>query len=293
MLREEAREALSWIRDPKATAALEAALAKSTDKREKLRLDRRTRRLRNPPPRSRYWRLSSAMPIPSCPACVAHRRPLHASAAHPPSPALAAASWPPPSSRSWKWRCWSPGSGDARTVSQVYQSTTSDPVRLAAFIALMKHAPDSAKPAVMEAALKSKDDAVRHAALAEGLEISLPSLSILARPVPAGKCPGRPSDRAREHPPPQACGSRGKNRARIASAPAMRKSASSPSPRSGKFGPSPRSTRCSKPSAPASPGSTRPPPTRLAAWTTRKGRRPCSPCSKAAPARTRSSPSRR
>jgi HEAT repeat protein len=182
MLREEAREALSWIQDPKASAALEAALAKSTDKREKLSLiaalaARKSATsitvlapsLRDADPAVAFAAIDALSRIGGAPAVTA----------------LAAAKVAPALQPELEKALLVAGSGDARTVNHVYQSTASAPVRLAAFIALMKLAPDSAKPAVLEAAMKNRDDAVRQAALAKGLETNLPSLqSSLARSLP-------------------------------------------------------------------------------------------------------------
>ena len=174
MLREEAREALSWIRDPKAAAALEAALAKSTDKREKLGLiaalatQKSTTSVAVLAP---FLRDADSELWPSPPWT-----PCHASAEHRPSPRSRRPRSHPPSQPSLEKAL-------ARRRIRRRQNRQPDlsihrlgPVRLAAFIALVKLAPDNARPALIEAALTSKDDAVRHAALAQGIEIGLPSL---------------------------------------------------------------------------------------------------------------------
>lgn len=182
MLREEAREALSWIPNPKAAAVLEAALAKSTEKREKLGLI------------AALATQKSTSSVPALAPVLREADPELAAAAidalsriggAPAVTALAAAKVAPALQPELEMALLAAGSGDAKTVSQVYQSTASDPVRLAAFLSLMKLAPASAKASLIEAGMKNKDAAVRHAALAEGLEISLPSLqSSLVQSLP-------------------------------------------------------------------------------------------------------------
>ncbi len=183
MLREEAREALSWISDPKATAVLESALAKSTDKREKLGL---IAALATQKSTTSVPVLAPFLPDADPELAAAAIDSLSRIGGAPGVTALAAAKVSPALKPELEMALLAAGSGDAKTVSQVYQSTASDPVRLAAFLSLMKLAPASEKASLIEVGMKSKDAAVRHAALAGGLEISLPSLeSSLVESLPA------------------------------------------------------------------------------------------------------------
>lgn len=183
MLREEAREALSWIHDPKAAAALEAALGKSTDKREKVSL---MAALATQKSATSVTVLAPFLRDADLEIAFAAMEALSRIGGGPAVTALAGVKVAPALKPEQERALLVAGAGDARTVNQVYQSTASDSIRLAAFISLMKLAPDTAKPSLIEAAMKSKDAAVRQAALAGGLEISLPSLqSSLAQSLPA------------------------------------------------------------------------------------------------------------
>ncbi len=182
MLREEAREALSWIPDSKAATALEAALAKSTDKREKLGL---IAALATQKSTTSVPVLEPFLREADSELVVAAIDSLSRIGGAPAINALAAAKVSPALKPELELALLAAGSGDAKTVDQVYQSTASDPVRLAAFLSLVKLAPADAKASLLEAALKSKDVAVRHAALAGGLELSLPALqSSLVQSLP-------------------------------------------------------------------------------------------------------------
>lgn len=177
MLREEAREALSWIHDPKAAAALESALTKSSDKREQRGLIAAlaTQKSATSVPLLAPFVLNTdpdlARDALDALARIGGASAVTTLAAAQASDKLAAALKPEVENA-----LLVANSGDAKTASGIYQSTTSVTNRLAAFIALMKDAPESAKPALIEAALKSEDTGLRHAALARGIEISLPSL---------------------------------------------------------------------------------------------------------------------
>ena len=177
MLREEARGALSWIRNPKAAAALESALAKTSDKREKRGLIAALATQKSatsvpvlasfaldPDPALSRDSIDALARIGGTPAVTA----LTAAYA---SDKLAAALKP-----EVETAVLVASSGDAKTAGMIYQSTSSATIKLAAFIALMKSAPESARPTLIEPALKSEDSSLRHAALARGIETSLPSL---------------------------------------------------------------------------------------------------------------------
>lgn len=76
-------------------------------------------------------------------------------------------------------------SSDSGPVAlEVFQTTESDIVRLAAFIALTKGTPDDSVTSTIEKSLKSENPELRQAALRRGLELNLPSLqSTLAQGI--------------------------------------------------------------------------------------------------------------
>jgi HEAT repeat protein len=67
-------------------------------------------------------------------------------------------------------------SGDKRVAKEIFQSTQSDALRLAAFIVLTKDGTDSATAAMIEQAVKCDDAGLRHEALKRGIEMNLPGL---------------------------------------------------------------------------------------------------------------------
>lgn len=175
MLKEEARAALSWIRNPQAVAVLEAALAKAVDPRAKISL------------LNALASQQSASSVPLLAPLMAAGDPELARAALTAiarigGPAAvtalttASAKVPAALKPDAERALLVASAGDARTAMLIYQSSSSATIKLAAFLALMQSAPDSAKPGLIEAALKSADPDLRHAALACGLETRLPSL---------------------------------------------------------------------------------------------------------------------
>ena len=189
MLREEAREALSWIPDPKAAAALESALAKTSDKQQKAGLIAAlaTQKSATSVPVlaplildpdadvsraavDAVARIGGATAVSSLTTAYGSDK-LSAALKPEVENALLVAS-----------------AGDPKITNGIYQSTKFSPIKVAAFIALMGNAPESAKSALIEAALKSEDAGLRHAALARGIAINLPALqSSLAQSI--GKMP--------------------------------------------------------------------------------------------------------
>lgn len=177
LLREEAREVLSWIHDPQAVAVLEASLPNAADKREKLGLIEALAAQKSPSS------VPLLLPMMANPDPDLARASIAALAQIGGAPAVAALNRAntsgklPPALKSDAQRALLAASkGDAETTLAVYRTAGSDSVKLAAFIALMEHAPAAAKPALIEAALKSEDPGLRQVALAAGMEISLPSL---------------------------------------------------------------------------------------------------------------------
>lgn len=176
-LKEEARAALSWIPAPQAVAVLEGALAKTTDPREKIAL---IEALATP-------RVASAVPLLApmiLDADPALARAAMTALARIGGPAAVTAlttaqanSKMPAALKPDAERALLVASaGEPKTALAIYQSSASDTVKLAAFIALMKNAPESAQPGLIEAALKSQDPGLRQVALARGIALSLPSL---------------------------------------------------------------------------------------------------------------------
>jgi HEAT repeat protein len=177
LLKEEARQALSTIRSPKAVGILEAALKKSSDKREKAGLMDALANLKSETSipviapsildsdaDTATAALSAIARIGGAPAVVTLGK---ASASDKLAPALK-----PVAEKSLLIAC----NGDAKVAANIYQTTSSDSVRLAAFLVAVKGADASAKSAMVESALKSKDADLHRAALARGIELGLPSL---------------------------------------------------------------------------------------------------------------------
>ncbi len=177
LLKEEARQVLQSIPDPKAVAALENALDKSNDKREKIGL-------------------VTALGMQQAESSVALLAPLvvdsDAEIAGAALLALARIGGEQATSTLQKANASSKvaaavktdveealliaSAGDSGIARELFQSTQSDIVRLAAFLALMKGDPDDAKTAILEQAIKSPHSEIRHAALKYGIEMNLPSL---------------------------------------------------------------------------------------------------------------------
>lgn len=171
MLKEEARQALSLIPDPKAAGALEAALRKSSDKREKLGLI------------DALGHQKSTGSLPVLTPFLTDADPELASAAFsavarlggsPAEGALSQAIAKLPAHLKAEAERALLTANSATVAEQIYQSTTSDAVRLAAFLALMRTDVKD-KPALLEGALKSSNREIRHAALPEALGLNVPA----------------------------------------------------------------------------------------------------------------------
>ena len=177
MLSEEAREALSWIHDPKAATLLESALTKNSKKREKRALI------------DALANLKYTTSIPAIAPYVIDPDPDLARAA---IDALASIGGPtavdtltaalvneklaPPLKPEVENALLVASSGDLKIANQIYQSTKSSPLKVAAFLVLLEKSPVSAKTPLIEAAMKSSDSSLRHTALARGIQANLPSL---------------------------------------------------------------------------------------------------------------------
>ena len=180
LLKEEAREALSWIRDPQAAAALEAALRKSTEKADKLSL------VTALATQGSASSLSVIAPFMVDADADTARAALFAASriGGPPAveilgKALASPRLVPALKADAENALLIASAGDARIAGAIFQSTASDTARLTAFLAIMETGAD---PAVLETALKSDDAKLRHAALASGIAAQNPALvSILSQ----------------------------------------------------------------------------------------------------------------
>jgi HEAT repeat protein len=176
-LREEAREALSWIRDPKSVAALESALAKCSNHREEggLISALATQKSANS--------VTVLAPFVLSPDLNVSRDAMNAlaniggaeaigilRAAHA-NEKLGVALKPDVENA---LLVASPN--DEKITNQIYQTTKSPQMRTAAFITLMQKKTTIETTALVEAALKSEDFSLRHLALAHGIEMNLPSL---------------------------------------------------------------------------------------------------------------------
>lgn len=177
LLKDEARQVLEEIPDPKAVAALESALRKSADKREKIGLAT-----------SLGVRKADSSVVLLAPLVVdadadIARAALFALARI--GGAQATATLEKAAASSKVAAAVKPDveealliatAGDDDIARGLFQSTQSDAVRLAAFLALMKGGADDAKFAIISQALKSKHSEIRQAALANGIKLGLPSL---------------------------------------------------------------------------------------------------------------------
>jgi len=177
MLKEEARAALSWIHNPQAVAVLEAALAKATDSRGKISL---VHALASQQSASSVPLLAPLMaagdPDLVRAAMSAVARIGGPAAITALTTATADGKLPTALQLDAERALLVASAGEAKTAMRIYQSSTTGSIKLAAFLALMQNALDSAKPALIEAALKSEDPDLRHAALACGIATGLPSL---------------------------------------------------------------------------------------------------------------------
>jgi HEAT repeat protein len=175
LLKEEARQVLESIHDLKAIAALESALRKAADKREKLPFAGSLA----------VQRADSAVPLLAAlaadPDVETARAGLDALAEISGDPAVAALKQAyaegkvtPAARVDLERALLVASSGDGQVARELYQTTGSDTVRLAAFTAMMTGGENDA--AMIEQAVKSEHAGIRRAALACGIEMKLPSL---------------------------------------------------------------------------------------------------------------------
>jgi HEAT repeat protein len=177
LLKEEARQVLESIPDPKAVAALEDALRKSTGKREKIGL-------------------ATALGIQKAESSVAVLAPLVVDSdvdiAESALLALARIGGDQATTTLQNANASDKvvaavkmdveealliaSAGDSAIAQELFKSTQFDTVRLAAFRALIEGGPDDAKIVILERAVKNPNPEIRHAALKYGIEMNLPSL---------------------------------------------------------------------------------------------------------------------
>ncbi|MBC8126775.1 MAG: HEAT repeat domain-containing protein [Gloeobacteraceae cyanobacterium ES-bin-144] len=177
LYKEEARQALQSIRDPKSVAALASALQKETNPAEKAGLMN-----------SLAVQKSSAA-VPLIAPYLVGSDPLLAQAAiralakiggEPAVDALKNAlthsQSKPALIADLEKALLIASAGNPQVVLEIFQSTKSDAVKLAAFIALTNQTSDGSLMAMIEQALKSENSEIRHLALVRGIEMNLSSL---------------------------------------------------------------------------------------------------------------------
>jgi len=177
LLKEEARQVLRFIPDAKAVAALENALRKADDKRDKIALAgclAFQKSATSVPPlaglaaeadRESARAGISALAAIGGDAAVDALKKVHAgrAAKDPLNPDLEKA-------------LLIASAGERQIASRIFQSTRFGSARLAAFIAMTGGTPDSAALALIEQAVKSEHADVRHAAIQRAIELNLPGV---------------------------------------------------------------------------------------------------------------------
>ena len=177
LLRDEARQVLESIHDPKSVAVLEAAMGKTSDKREKIAL---ANSLAMQKAASSVALLAPLTVDSDAEVAVAGILALAkiggTAAVETLKKANASSKIAPALKADVEEALLIASAGDAAVAQALFQSTKSDTVRTAAFLALMKTGSDSAKTAAIEAAVKSDNAELRHAALKHGIEMNIASL---------------------------------------------------------------------------------------------------------------------
>lgn len=187
MLREEARQAISNIHSPLAAGVLENALRKSTDKRASIGLIDALANIKSGTSVSVLapFILNPDLDTASA-ALTAIARIGGANAASTLGKAYASSKLAPQLKGHAGKSLLIASAGDPKIAANLYQNSTLDSVKLAAFLAATKAPDGSTQSALVESALKSEDPDLRYAALACGMELNLPSLhSTLAQPLDA------------------------------------------------------------------------------------------------------------
>jgi HEAT repeat protein len=173
LLKEEARQVLESIHDPKAVAVLENSLRKTTDKREKMAL---ANSLAVQKADSSVTALAALVVDPDLEIARAGLSALASIGGEEAVAALKNANVAAGSKEDAGKALLIASSGDKRVAKEIFQSTQSDALRLAAFIVLTKDGTDSATAAMIEQAVKCDDAGLRHEALKRGIEMNLPGL---------------------------------------------------------------------------------------------------------------------
>jgi HEAT repeat protein len=177
LLKEEARQVLGSIHDPKAVAVLENSLRKATDKREKMAL---ANSLAVQKAASSVAALAVLAVDPDLEIARAGLSALASIGGDQAVSALKKANTSgkvaPAIKPDIEQALLIASSGNGQTAKEIFQSTKSDTVRLAAFIALTKDGTDSATATMIEQAVKCDDAGLRHEALKRGIEMNLPGL---------------------------------------------------------------------------------------------------------------------
>ncbi len=176
LLQEEARQVLESIRDPKSVATLEAALRKESRKLQKLGL------MNSLAAQKAASSVPLIAPLILDPDLEIARAAVGAlagiagdSAAEVLKKANASDKVAAAIKPDVEAALLIASAGNAQVILELYQTTQSETVRLAAFLALTNSSPANAAP-VVEQALKNDNSELRHAALAQALKMNLPSL---------------------------------------------------------------------------------------------------------------------
>ena len=177
ILREEARQVLESIPDPSAIAILEQALRTTKDKRETLSLvnSLAMQKASQSVPAIQQLVVDPDLEVARA-AVTALAKIGGKDATTSLGKAYTSSKVAPPLKADVEKALLVAGLEDTAIMLQIYQSTASDSVRLAAFQLVSAGELTDAKAAAIEAALKSDHELLRQAALRRGLEENLPSL---------------------------------------------------------------------------------------------------------------------
>lgn len=177
LLKDEARQVLEAIRAPGSVAALEAAIRGTSDKRGRIAL---ANSLAMQKAASSVALLAPLTLDPDAEVAAAGIRALAGiggpEAVETLKKASASGRITPTLNAELENALLIASAGDAETAGSIFESTKSDTVRTAAFLAIVKSGSDNARATAIEAAVKSDNARLRHLALQHGIEMNLASL---------------------------------------------------------------------------------------------------------------------
>ncbi|MBC8126162.1 MAG: HEAT repeat domain-containing protein [Gloeobacteraceae cyanobacterium ES-bin-144] len=178
MLKDEARCALQSIPDPQALAALQGALGKATDSRSKSALiDALSVQKSSTSIPLLAPLVSEADQEVASAAMLALSRIGGSDAVAVLNKALASDVLAPSRRTDFERAMLDTVNADFQSVMRVYDATLSETNKITAFLALMKTAPENAKPAIIEGALKSENAGLRQQAIVAAIRSQLPSFT--------------------------------------------------------------------------------------------------------------------